>query len=113
MLVNPTVAKWDARAVAPHGMGLWRRLIGPYLVEAGSNPSSSNGSGGVRLSLAPAQIRQELAAFAELSSDSKQFVDDPKNRNLASHIGALSQLLTIYDDPLTITGGELTNRCAG
>jgi hypothetical protein len=107
MRVNPTLVKQYARQVAPLGLVLWRQVVA-----AGSAASSSNGSGGGRLSLAPAQIRQQLAVFAAQSDASKQFVGLPDNRNMPNHLGVLCQLLTSHDDPLTISGSELTDRCA-
>lgn len=102
MRVNPTLVKQYARQVAPLGMALWRQLAA-----AGSSSSSSV----TGLSLTAAQIRQLLATFASQSGANKQFADLPDNRNLPSHLSVLCQLLTMYDDPLTITGSELTDRC--
>lgn len=99
--VNPTLVKQYARQVAPLGMVLWRQVVA-----AGSTASSGDG----QLTLAPAQIRQQLALFAAQGDANKQFVELAENRNLANHVGMLCQLLTCHDDPLTISGNKLTDR---
>lgn len=104
MRVNLTLVKQLARQVAPLGLPLWRQLVA-----AGSSSSSSNTGG--RLSLAPAQIREQLAAYAAHSEACQQFVQQPDNRNLVNHLTVLTQLLTGHDDPLTIAGSEVTDRC--
>lgn len=103
MRVNPTLVKQYARQVDPLGMVLWRQVVA-----AGSTAGSSSGGG--RLMLAPAQIRQQLGTFAAQGDANKQFVELADNRNLANHVGVLCQLLTCHDDPLTISGSELTDR---
>jgi len=106
MRVNPTLVKQYARRVAPLGMVLWRQVV-----TAGSTASgSSNSSGDGRLTLAPAQIRQQLTAFAAQGDANKQFVELPDNRNLPNHLGVMCALLTCHDDPMTISGSELTDR---
>jgi len=104
MRVNPTLVKQYARQVAPLGMVLWRQVVA-----AVSTAGSSSGGG--RLTLAPAQIRQQLATFAAQGDANKQFVELADNRNLPSHLGVLCALLTCHDDPLTISGSELTGGC--
>jgi len=108
MRVNPTLVKQYARQVAPLGMVLWRQVAAAGSTAGGSSSSSSSGGG--RLTLAPAQIRQQLAVFAAQGDANKQFVQLPDNRNLHNHLGVLCQLLTCHDDPLTISGSELTDR---
>lgn len=85
MRVNPRLVKQHAKQVAPLGMLLWRQLIA-----ASSNSSSSSGTDG-RLSLTPAQIRQQMSVFATHSDMHKSFVDNPDNRNLPNHLGQSCQ----------------------
>lgn len=113
MRVNPTLVKQYARQVAPLGMVLWRQVVAAGSTAGGSSSSSS---GATRLTLAPAQIKQQLATFAAQGDANKQFVQLPDNRNLPSHLGVppgratVCALLTCHDDPLTISGSELTGR---
>ena len=102
MRVNPRLVKQHAKQVAPLGMLLWRQLT----TASGSSSSSTDG----RLSLTPAQIRQQMSVFASHSDAHKAFADHPDNRNLPNHLGVLTQLLTSHDNPLTISGSEVTDR---
>lgn len=84
MRVNPSLVKQHARKVAPFGLPLWHTLV-----QAGSSGSADG-----RLSIAQAQIRQQLAGFAAQSAANKQFVVDKANRNLANHLTVFTQILT-------------------
>lgn len=109
MRINPTLVKQHARVVAPLGLVLWRQVVAAG--KASNNSSNSSGSGAIQINMTPGQIRQQLAGFAAQSDSHMRFTILPDNRNLPSHLIVLCQLLTIHDDPLTITGTELTDRC--
>jgi len=108
MSVNPALTKQQARQAAALGLPLWRQLV----AVGSSGSSSSSSGGGGKLDLTPKQIRQQVAAFAAQSEANSTFVSLPANRNINNHMGALSQLLTCHDDPLTISADELTDRYA-
>jgi hypothetical protein len=65
MCVNPTLVKQLARQGAPFGLPLCRQLVA-----AGSSSSSTNG----RLGLTPAQVPEQLSAYAAQSDADAQFV---------------------------------------
>jgi len=120
MLINPTLAKQQARRVCVVGVPLWRFVlargtqwqaaVAQATAEGGSSSSSSNSSTASRVSLSPAAIKKARAEFAAQDPSHKKFLELRENRNLNQHIGTLLKLLSVTDDPLTIEADIVTSR---
>lgn len=95
MMINPSLAKQTARTVCSVGLPLFRHAT-----------SFANAAA----ELSPAQIKQAVAEFSDKDSNHKEYLNLKENRNLVKHIGALLQVLSVNDDPLTIDSDIVTSR---